>query len=96
MSDLTSLSILAQEVGPPAEAVGIVLLLYFVCFAVSMVMGLLLLAFWIWMIIDCANNEPNKGNDKLIWILIIVLTGWLGAAIYYFVRRPKRIATHGR
>ena len=57
---------------------------------------LLLLAFWIWMIVDCVNNEPSKGNDKLIWILVIVLASWLGAAIYYFARRPKRIATYGR
>jgi hypothetical protein len=96
MSNLTSLVILAQQSEPPGGAVAIGLLLYFVCVAVSMVMGLMLLAFWVWMIVDCATKEPSEGNDKLIWILVILLTSWLGAAIYYFVRRPKRIATHGR
>jgi nitrate reductase gamma subunit len=50
---------------------------------------------WVWMIIDCATKEPSEGNDKLIWILIIVLTHWVGALIYLFVRRPKRIEQYG-
>jgi hypothetical protein len=47
-------------------------------------------AFWIWMIIDCATNEPPTGNDKLVWIVIIVFTQIVGALIYYFVRRRPR------
>ena len=53
-------------------------------------------AFWIWMIVDCATKEPSEGNDKLIWILIIVLGHFIGALIYYFVRRPQRLARYGR
>src|SRR5206468_2008500 len=48
--------------------------------------------FWIWMLVECAMKETNQGNEKLVWILIILFTHWIGAAIYYFVRRPKRIA----
>jgi len=48
-------------------------------------------AFWVLMIIDCATNEPSDSNDKLIWILIIIFTHWIGALIYYVVRRPQRI-----
>lgn len=49
--------------------------------------------FWIWMIIDCATNEPNTGNDKVVWIIIIIFTQIIGALIYYFVRRrPRRFA----
>ena len=46
---------------------------------------------WIWAIIDCATKEKEEGNDKLIWILIIVLAHWIGALIYLLVRRPQRI-----
>jgi prolipoprotein diacylglyceryltransferase len=53
-------------------------------------------AFWIWMIIDCATKEPSEGNDKLVWIVIIVFTQIIGALIYYFVRRPQRIAQLGQ
>ena len=51
---------------------------------------------WIWTLIDCIKNEPAEGNDKIIWILLIVLTNWVGALIYLIVRRPQRKATLGR
>ncbi len=51
---------------------------------------------WIWMLIECATKEPAEGNDKIVWILVIVLVGWLGALIYLLARRPKRIAEHGQ
>ena len=51
---------------------------------------------WIWMLIDCATKESSEGNDKLIWILVIVLTHLLGALIYLLVRRPQRIRELGR
>ena len=49
------------------------------------------LAFWVWMLVDCATNEPSVGNDKLVWIIIIVFTQIIGALIYYFVRHCKRL-----
>ncbi len=51
--------------------------------------------FWIWMMVDCATNEPSEGQDKIMWILIITLTHFLGACIYFFVRRPARKRTVG-
>jgi hypothetical protein len=47
--------------------------------------------FWIWMLIDCATKEPSIGNDKLVWIIIIVFTNIIGALIYFFVRRVPRL-----
>ena len=50
-------------------------------------------AFWIWMIIDCATKESSTGNDKLVWIIVIVFAQVIGALIYYFIRhRPRRFA----
>ena len=51
---------------------------------------------WIWMLIDCAVNEPSTGNDKIVWILVIVFTHGLGALIYLLVRRPARMGRYGR
>ena len=59
-------------------------------FLIMLPLVALLVAFWIWMLVDCATKEPSAGNDKLIWILIIVFAHWIGALIYYFVRRPER------
>jgi len=42
--------------------------------------------FWIWMIIDCAKRSfpPPDSNLKIVWILVIVLAGWVGMVIYFF------------
>lgn len=52
--------------------------------------------FWIWMLVDCLTKEPSEGNDKVIWILILIFTHWLGALIYLLVRRPERRRLYGR
>jgi hypothetical protein len=62
----------------------------FLIFIPLILVGLALLVFWIWMLVDCATKEPSQGNDKVVWILIIVFTHWIGALIYFFVRRPQR------
>ncbi|MDP4643286.1 MAG: PLD nuclease N-terminal domain-containing protein [Opitutales bacterium] len=54
------------------------------------VISISFLAFWIWMLVDCLQYEKNEENQKLIWILVIVLTNWIGALIYFFVRRKER------
>ena len=51
---------------------------------------------WIWMLVDCATKEPSEGNDKIVWILVIVFTHFIGALIYLLARRPKRIQLYGK
>ncbi|MCH7786725.1 MAG: PLDc_N domain-containing protein [Chloroflexi bacterium] len=48
------------------------------------------------MLVDCATREPNQGNDKLVWVIIIVFTSLIGAALYFFIRRPQRLIEVGR
>ncbi|HVY71267.1 MAG TPA: PLD nuclease N-terminal domain-containing protein [Verrucomicrobiae bacterium] len=52
--------------------------------------------FWIWMLVEAATKEPSTGNDKVVWILVIIFTHWIGALIYFLVRRPERIRTCGQ
>jgi len=49
--------------------------------------------FWVWMLVDCASNPRLVGNDKTVWILIVIFTNWIGALVYLFVARPKRFQT---
>lgn len=49
----------------------------------------LLIIFWIKMIINCANRNFLNPNDKIVWILVIVLLQLLGAIIYWFVVASK-------
>jgi len=50
---------------------------------------------WIWALVDCVKNEPETGNERLIWILLVALLHWVGALIYLLVRRPQRIQQLG-
>ncbi|MCA9038704.1 MAG: PLDc_N domain-containing protein [Planctomycetaceae bacterium] len=75
----------------------IVALLFFILiFALSFVIPIAMIALMIWMVIDCATNEPSEGTDKLVWILVILFVPLVGPLIYYFVRRPERIRTEGK
>ena len=52
------------------------------------------IVFWIFMLIDLVKRDDKKfsvrdKDQKLIWILILVLTGWIGALVYYFVVYKK-------
>ncbi len=45
---------------------------------------------WVWMLVDCATNQSLKGNEKVVWVIIIAVTNLLGAVLYFFIRRPQR------
>jgi hypothetical protein len=51
---------------------------------------------WIWMLVDCLTKEPAEGNERLIWLLVIVLVGFIGALLYLLIRRPQRKKAFGR
>ena len=68
------------------SAIGLFAILFIV------VLGIALLGFWIWMLIECATKETDTGNTKPVWILVILFAQFIGAAIYFFVRRPQRFA----
>lgn len=48
------------------------------------VIAFLAFVFWVWMLVDCLNNIEPVGNEKIVWILVIILTTGLGALIYFF------------
>jgi hypothetical protein len=58
----------------------------------TLLLGGIVTAFWVWMLFDAAMHEPATGNSKLLWVLIILLAACVGAAIYFLCRRPQRIA----
>ncbi len=46
-------------------------------------------AFWLWMLIDCLTKEDDQ-SQKLIWLLVIIFTSFVGAPLYFFLRRLPR------
>lgn len=75
----------SMVVGPVEAAT----LFLFVLYGGMCIFGALFFAFWIWMIVDCAQNEPPS-NDKIVWMMIVILLNWIGAIVYFFSRRRDR------
>ena len=70
--------------------------LFFCCIYIFFgIISIGLVVLWIWMLIDIATRDDSKfgnsvgDNAKLIWLLIVLFTGSIGALIYYFVVYKK-------
>ncbi len=94
------LSVLAEctlngEVIPCGE-VGNMIGLFFASFSMLILVIILLCSlsfvFWIWMLIDCLNNNNNLHgeHDKLVWIILMVFTGALGSILYFFLVKVNK------
>ena len=57
---------------------------------------ILLSIFSLWVLIDCITKEPSEGNDKIVWTIVILSIPLIGAALYYFIRRPERVKAVGQ
>jgi hypothetical protein len=45
--------------------------------------AILVLAFWIWMLVDCAGHQT--GSMLIAWFLLILFAGIIGAPLYFFL-----------
>ena len=46
--------------------------------------------FWVWIFIDCLTRENYKEqNDKIVWVIVLLLSSILGAVLYYFLVKRK-------
>jgi hypothetical protein len=52
-------------------------------------LGILGTIFWIWMLIDCVKNNGIETTEKVVWVVVIALTHFIGALIYFFAARPR-------
>ena len=89
---------LLAQVSPDAVGLGVGLG-FVLLFGFAILLAIGVFAFWVWMLVDCAQApEPaGDGNHRLVWILILVFTGWIGALLYFLiVRQPRRAARRVR
>ena len=55
------------------------------------IIGIAALALFIFMLVDVLQRKDNEFGDsfgkdaKLIWILLLVFTNWIGCIIYYIL-----------
>ena len=94
--------VLSNTVEPLPPTVGLagLIALFFGAFYICFICVFYLLIFvvfilWIIMLIDVIKRDdldfPNGNKDsKVMWLLIILLTGWIGGLIYYFLIYKKQ------
>lgn len=61
--------------------------------AIFLILGIAAFAFWVWAIVDVVkvpDDSMFQAGNKLVWVLVVVLTGVLGAIIYLVVGRPAQ------
>ena len=45
---------------------------------------------WLIAFVDILRNE-FKGNDKLVWLLVVCFVPFIGPLCYFFIGRKKKI-----
>jgi hypothetical protein len=69
-------------------------------FDIQGLLGVLLLLFWIWALIDCiaADKTQVRNLPKLAWIVIVVVLAALGGLLWVLIGRPdhrsQKVATN--
>jgi hypothetical protein len=59
---------------------------------IPLIIGLLLIGFWLWMLVDLSNNKYLPRNTKNYWFLAFVFLNIFGAFWYYMVEyRPRNL-----
>lgn len=58
-------------------------------------LALVLIAFWVFSIVDCALQPPtrHRGVSKPVWLLIVVLLPVIGGVLWLIVGRSRPSAT---
>jgi hypothetical protein len=51
---------------------------------------LISIGLWIYSLIDILKNSFEK-NDKIVWILVVVLVPLLGSILYIFIGRKRKL-----
>lgn len=56
-------------------------------------LGILVVAlfaiFWVWMLVDAVTRKSKNDAEKIVWVLVIILTHIIGAVIYYLAVKMK-------
>ncbi|TSC52112.1 MAG: Uncharacterized protein CEO40_278 [Parcubacteria group bacterium LiPW_72] len=68
-----------------ATGMGVGLIIFWI---VGMIIGLLLFILWILMLIDCIKRDFSQ---KTLWIILLIVLGYIGAVAYYFAVKRKNI-----
>ena len=55
-----------------------------------LLVALLLTIFWIWMIVEAITNHALDDTERLVWVLVIFFSHFVGSILYFVLVRNKR------
>lgn len=61
-------------------------------FLFIMMIGLGFTVFWVLTIVEIVRSEFEPKNDRLIYLLLVILLPLIGSIIYYAIGRQTRVA----
>ena len=50
------------------------------------------IAFWVWSLVDAIrvpDDSAFRAGSKVIWVVVIAVTGFIGSIVYMVVGRPR-------
>ena len=50
------------------------------------------IAFWVWSLVDAirvSDDSTFRAGTKVIWVVVIAVTGFIGSIVYLAVGRPR-------
>jgi hypothetical protein len=59
-------------------------------FGIFALIGLAAFGTWIIALVDVLKSEFRGQNDKLLWAIVIVLGGVIGAILYFVIGRNQK------
>lgn len=39
---------------------------------------------WIWMLVHAIKNKALSDNERVLWVVVCAVAGWLGSVVYYW------------
>ena len=63
---------------------------FFAMGAFGFLIAILGTIFWLWLLVDCIQRKLKSDNEKIVWVIILILLGLLGAILYYFVVKVNK------
>lgn len=48
----------------------------------------------LWALVDILRNEFDPQQNKIIWVLVVVLLPVMGSILYFFIGRSQKRSTY--
>lgn len=64
-------------------------------FLITVVLAIAAVVLWVWALVDAIRNPALDDTMRIVWVLVIVFTGFIGAIIYLLIGRSTQSRTYG-